>query len=117
MEEKMKSRSLFLAVITTVFWLELLAFAQAPTPSNDPDNVDVQQEGQFGPGSTLDTAGTEPTEVINEAEGGLEADVPQTQTGTLTASSPLDSATRGRHEADAKFDALEALDADLNSPR
>jgi hypothetical protein len=111
----MKKRMLLILTFTlTAFCLALAqAQAQTPTPvSSDPDNVQVQQEGQFGPGSAIDTPGAEPNEVSEK--DGLAAETLSSTRQSASAVS-LNSAVGGQdQDVNAKIDVQEVLGADLN---
>jgi len=116
----MKFRVPRILTITVTFFCFALAqaFGQAQTPtptSSDPDNVEVQQDGQFGPGSTIDEAGAEPNEINGEQEG-LEAETPDTTPQSVSISLPNSSVAQQHRDANANMDVEEALGADLNEP-
>lgn len=112
-------RSLILTLGSAFFCFAVQAFSQAQASSptlNDPDNAEVQQEGQFGPGPTMEAAGAEPNDVTTEKDG-LEAETPDAIPRAGSIGSPNNSGALPKHEANANVDVEEVLGTDLNEPQ
>jgi len=63
-------KRVFGVLAAMVLWVGIVSLSSTRAAAQEVDGQDVQQEGQFGPGSTVDTPGG--VEAAEPAENGLE---------------------------------------------